>query len=63
MSKEMKNNSLNEPLIKFTKSKISKIIQSISTTDTPKYLFENLNKLFLSHNDGEEFIINLFSIK
>ena len=47
----------------FNKSKISKIITSISTTDNPKYLFESLNQLFLNNVESNQFLINLFSMK
>ena len=63
MSEQRNSNDFQEIPIKFTKSKISKLITAISMTDTPKYLFENLNKLFLLSNEGEKFLISLFSIQ
>ena len=63
MSKEINDDCKKESPIKFTKTKISKMITAISTTDTPKYLFENLNKIFLNHNEGEMFLIDLFLMK
>ena len=63
MSEQRNSNDFQEIPIKFTKSKISKLITAISITDTPKYLFENLNKLFLLSNEGEKFLISLFSIQ
>ena len=63
MSEQRNSNDYQEKPIKFTKSKTSKLITAISNTDNPKYLFENLNKLFLMEDEGEQFLINLFFIK
>ena len=63
MSEKMNDNDENKYPNLFNKSKISKIITSITSTDNPKYLFESLNKLFLNHNEAKQFLINLFSMK
>ena len=63
MSEQRNGNDFQELPIKFTKSKISKLITAISNTDNLKYLLENLNKLFIINDEGEQFLINLFSFK
>ena len=57
------NNDENKSKIIFSKSQISKLITSITSTDNTKYLFESINKLFINHYEAKEFLINLFSIK
>ena len=63
MSEKINGNDENKFQNLFNKSKISKIITSISTTDNPKYLFESLNQLFLNNIESNQFLINLFSMK
>ena len=63
MSKKINGNDENKFQNILNKSKISKIITSITTTDNPKYLFESLNKLFLNQQESKQFLINLFSMK
>ena len=63
MSEKINGNDENKSQNILNKSKISKIITSITTTDNPKYLFESLNKLFLNQQESKQFLINLFSIK
>ena len=63
MSEKRNINIYQESPIKFTKSKISKIISAITSSEIPKYLFENINKLFMDQDEGERFLMNLFSIK
>ena len=63
MSEKRNINVYQKSPIKFTKSKISKIISAIISSDIPKYLFENINKLFMEQDKGEQFLMNLFSIK
>ena len=63
MSKEINDISKKEPPTKFTKTKIANLITAISTTKITNYLFENINKLFLNQNEGQIFLIDLFSMK
>ena len=63
MSEKRNGNDENKLQNFFNKSKISKIITSIITSDNPKYLFESLNKLCLNKIEFEQFLINLFSMK
>jgi len=63
MSEKRNINVCQESPIKFTKSKISKIISAITSSDIPKYLFENINRLFMDQEEGEQFLMNLFSIE
>ena len=63
MSEKRNGNDENKLQNFLNKSKISKIITSIITSDNPKYLFESLNKLCLNKTESEQFLINLFSMK
>ena len=63
MSEKRNGNDENKLQNFLNKSKISKIITSIITSDNPKYLFESLNKLCLNKIEFEQFLINLFSMK
>ena len=57
-----KNNNNNETQSKINKQKLLRLINSIITSDNPKNIFENLNKLFLFPKYAEAFLFELFSI-